>query len=94
MGPEEFAERGDAHRKALAKNVPFDFEPGRHHRLSHWPTQEGGIVSVVTDVTDLQRAVERAEASSRAKSDFLCVISWELQTPLDGMRGLIERLQA
>jgi signal transduction histidine kinase len=48
----------------------------------------------VTDVTDLQRAVERAEASSRAKSDFLCVISWELQTPLDGMRGLIERLQA
>ena len=93
LGPEEFAERGNAHRKAFAKNLPFNFEPGHHHRLSHWPTQEGGVVSVVTDVTDLYRAVERAEESSRAKSDFLGVISWELQTPLDGMRGLIERLQ-
>ena len=55
-------------------------------------TPDGGIVSVLRDVTqaerELTRAKSAAEASNRAKSHFLAAMSHEIRTPLNGVLGM------
>ena len=90
---EEYVALTDARRKAYTRNIPVEFLPGQHHRVSHWPMATGGIVTVVTDVTEFQLAVEMAEAAAHAKTQFLGVISHELRTPLNGIVGLVTLLE-
>jgi CheY-like chemotaxis protein/PAS domain-containing protein len=51
-----------------------------------------GVLAVFTDMTDLLREKERAEAASSAKSDFLAVMSHEIRTPMNAILGLNEIL--
>lgn len=56
------------------------------------------LVGVVEDITehmrllDSERALQRAEAANRAKSDFLSRMSHELRTPLNAMIGFAQLL--
>ncbi len=56
-------------------------------------TDDGGIAGVRIDITDLKHAQEAAESASRARSQFLAVMSHELKTPLNALLGMLTLLQ-
>ena len=62
-------------------------------KIAESKTQDGYTVGFRVDVTDLQRALLRAEASATAKKDFLNNISHEFRTPLALMLGYISFLK-
>ncbi len=55
-------------------------------------TPDGGIVSVMRDVTAAERALTlakaAAEAANESKSQFLAAMSHEIRTPLNGVLGM------
>jgi signal transduction histidine kinase/ActR/RegA family two-component response regulator len=87
--------------QAARSNYTFRFSDGRVIAIRRAPTPDGGWVSTHEDITERERATEAlevaknaAEAASRAKSDFLAVMSHEVRTPMAGMMGMIDLLAA
>jgi two-component system sensor histidine kinase/response regulator len=46
------------------------------------------VIALSTDVTELQRLKEEAQAANRAKSDFLSNMSHEIRTPMNSVIGM------
>lgn len=65
-------------------------------RLDAPPILTGVHMDVTADIEQaaiLEKALERAESSSRAKSEFLANMSHEIRTPLNGVLGMTQVLQ-
>lgn len=51
-------------------------------------------INRLTSTRDLQRAKEQAESASIAKTEFLTNMSHETRTPLNGIQGMLQLMQA
>ena len=60
---------------------------GRIIRTSDRRMEDGSVVGLRIDVTDLKKALLTAEDANKAKTDFMGVLSHELRTPLTVILG-------
>ena len=67
---------------------------GKSHKvtvsiLKNLDGEDAGYIEVVHDITEIQKlAREKAEAESKAKSDFLSAMSHEMRTPMNAIIGM------
>ncbi|KAF0676482.1 ATP-binding protein [Profundibacterium mesophilum] len=80
------AERLQSHRDA-DQIIVQQIASGRWLKVAERRTSDGGIVGFRVDITALTEAKELAERASRAKTDFINVLSHELRTPMTVVLG-------
>jgi signal transduction histidine kinase/HAMP domain-containing protein len=65
----------------------------RWMRISERATDDGGIVAVYADITELKNRQLELEHATQVKSEFLANMSHELRTPLNAVIGYSQLLQ-
>ena len=60
--------------------------------LRYQSVPSGGQIITMSDVTELQGALEKAQRAEKTKSEFLANMSHEIRTPMNGILGMAELL--
>lgn len=103
VGREEewLAERAAKLVQATGERHEQQVADGRWLLIEDRRTSEGGIIGLRVDITQMKRqaqaleqALAHAEAANRAKAEFLSDMSHALRTPLNGVLGLAQALEA
>lgn len=87
------AENVENHRRASGA-VEVELANGRWIKILSRRTEDGDLVGVRFDITDLKEAQLKAESLSNAKSEMMCVLSHELRTPLTTILGFSRLLKS
>ena len=100
--PEAVRQLGEAVRNAESATVEIVnyAKDGREYWISieiaplrDESGQLTGFMAIESDITELKRSSERAEAASRTKSEFLANMSHEIRTPLTAILGCCDILR-
>lgn len=96
---EWLAERVSQIRNPTGERHVQQLADGRWLMLEERRTDDGGVIGLRIDITEMKRqaqaleeALRRAEAAGRARSEFLANVSHELLTPLNGISGMAQAL--
>ena len=103
VGQEEawLAERLEKLTQPTGERLEQQLSDGSWLMVEDRRTADGGLIGLRVDITDMKRQAEalaqalaREAAASRAKSEFLADMSHEFGTPLNGVMGLAQALDA
>ena len=93
--PEAWIDRQIARHRDVGEPYIQELAGDRWQQVSTRRTDQGGVVVVYADITEIKRisdelkdAKDAAEAANEAKSAFLATMSHEIRTPLNGIVGM------
>lgn len=95
LGDRTAKEWADAYSERMRSNGTertFTSKAGQTLLIRDHETETGEVVSLRTDVSELQEARRKAEEAGEAKSRFFASITHEVRTPLNGVIAMAELL--
>jgi two-component system, cell cycle sensor histidine kinase PleC len=90
----EWIARNVENHRSAGGAVEVELADGRWIKILSRRTEDGDLVGVRFDITDLKKAQLKAESLSKAKSEMISVMSHELRTPLTTILGFARLLRS